>query len=152
MTKMQLGYIVTVGAIFSVVGTFLFGLMCKKINLKLFLYLTVIMSTISTFMYLYIPSLSIVYLYTAIFSFTGGITHIVILTYCGTLIDDNCEAIVFSGLMSILNVGGLLSGIVGAFLFPYVGLSALIIISGLFTFMCIFLIPFLNIRRTHEDH
>jgi len=146
ITKIQLGVIQSVGACGAIVGGIIFYIICKRISLKKLLYLSVLVSGATTFCFLYYPNIYIALLYAVIFGISGTICHLVVLTYCAKITPKNAESFFFSGLCSILNLGAMLSGLAGGYLYPIVGLDLLIIISGVFTLMCIVFIPFLKIN------
>jgi hypothetical protein len=56
------------------------------------------------------------------------------------------ESISFALLCSVTNFAGMCSESSGAWLFPRIGLSALIIISSITSFLCLFLIKYLTFK------
>ena len=74
------------------------------------------------------------------------ISQLVILDYAAQITPKEAEAFTFAGLCSVMNLGAMGSGVLGGWLYPRIGLNWLIIVSGLFTFLCLLFIPHLKIK------
>jgi predicted MFS family arabinose efflux permease len=75
------------------------------------------------------------------------LSQLVILDYAAQITPKEAEAFTFAGLCSIINLGSMGSGVLGGWLYPQIGLSWLIIISGVFTLFCLFFIPYLKLNK-----
>jgi len=143
--KIFIGLLGTTGSAFGILGAIIYWKICKKINLKKLLYLTTFLAGITTFCYLYYPNWQIAVLYAVIFGIFGMISHLVILDYAAQITPKEAEAFTFAGICSVLNFGSMGSTVVGGFLYSRIGLNWLIIISGIFTLLCLAFIPYLKI-------
>ena len=145
-----IGLLSTTGAGFGLLGAIIYAKICKKVNLKKLLTWSVIFSGITTFAFLYYPNWQIALLYAVVFGIFGMISHLVVMDYSAQITPKEAEGFAFASICSILNLGGMLSGVVGGFLYPRIGMNWLIIISGLFTLFCLFFIPYLKIQTTEN--
>ena len=141
-----IGLLGTTGAGFGILGAIIYSKICKKVNLKKLLKWSIIFSGITTFCFLYYPNWIVALIYAVLFGVFGMIAHLVVLDYAAKITPKEAEGFAFAGICSVLNLGGMLSGVVGGFLYPKIGLNWLIIISGLFTLLCLFFIPHLKIK------
>jgi predicted MFS family arabinose efflux permease len=142
----------TLGAIvscFEIVGAIIFFKLCKKINIKKWLYVSVFLGAITTLCYLYFTPLTAI-LYGITFAILGMFVHLIVMSWMAQSTITGKEATSFALLCSINNLAGTTSTLSGAFLFPKIGLQPLIIVSALTSFLCLPLISKLQIRRNHE--
>ena len=56
-----------------------------------------------------------------------------------------------SDIILVLNLGTFLSGVAGGKLYDLVGYNWLVVISGMATFLCLPLIPWLKVERVNSD-
>lgn len=143
--KIFIGLLSTTGSAFGILGAIIYWKICKKINLKKLLYITTFLAGITTFCYLYYPNWQIALFYAVIFGIFGMISHLVILDYAARITPKEAEAFTFAGICSVLNLGAMGSRVVGGWLYPKIGLNWLIIVSGVFTLICLGFIPYLKI-------
>lgn len=146
LSKMFIGWIGTIGSIFSIIGAAIYFKVSTKIDMKKWLYYSVIFSTVATFAYLYTTKESLM-VYDVIFSISGQFVQLLMLGLMARTCPKGTEATVFALLTSIINFGGSMSNVVGAKLFSLFGYNGLVIISGIATFLCLFFIPFLEIEE-----
>lgn len=144
LSKMFIGYIGTIGSIFSLLGAAIYFKISTKINMKKWLYYSVIISTVATFAYLYTTKESLL-IYDVVFSISGQFIQLLMLGLMAKTCSKGTEATTFALLTSIVNFGGSMSNVAGAKLFSEFGYSGLVIISGIATALCILFIPFLEI-------
>jgi len=139
----------TLGAIvscFEILGAIIFFRMCKKINIKKWLYISVFLGAITTLCYLkFTPVTAIIY--GIAFSILGMFIHLIVMSWMAKTTLPGKEATSFALLCSINNLAGTASGLSGAFLFPKIGLQPLIILSALTSFICLPLIKRLEIKN-----
>jgi len=138
----------TLGAIiscFEILGAIVFFKMCKKINIKKWLYISVFLGAITTLCYLYFTPMSAI-IYGIAFSILGMFIHLIVMSWMAKTTLPGKEATSFALLCSINNLAGTASSLSGAFLFPKIGLQPLIIISALTSFICLPLIKKLEIK------
>lgn len=143
--KIFIGLLSTTGSAFGIIGAIVYWKVCKKLNLKVLLYCTTIFAGITTFCYLYYPNWQIALTYAVIFGVFGMISHLVILDYAARITPKEAEGFAFAGICSVLNLAGMGSRALGGYLYPRIGLDWLIVISGIFTLICITFIPHLRI-------
>jgi MFS family permease len=149
-SKMFIGIIGLIGSIFSIIGMMLFYKFSNRIkNLKKWLYYSVFIGGISALVYLYFtPTTDIIY--GIIFSLIGMFVHLLIMTFMAKNCIEGLESSSFAMLCSVSNLAGTASAISGAFLFPKIGLTFLIIISSLTSFLCLPLISKLNMGNKND--
>jgi len=139
----------TLGAIvscFEILGAILFFKLCKKINIKKWLYISVFLGAITTLCYLkFTPVTAVVY--GVCFSVLGMFVHLIVMSFMAKSTISGKEATSFALLCSISNLAGTTSSLSGAFLFPKIGLQPLIIVSALTSFLCLPLINKLEIKN-----
>ena len=143
-SKMTIGMLSSLGSVMAVVGSFIYWKINKKVRLKQLLCVVILLSAVSTFAYLWLNTI-LVWVYTIIFGITGMVCHLTLMTYMANITPKNYESTVFALLCSVVNFGAFMSGFVGSFLYKFVGYNGLIIISGLFTLICLVFIPYLKI-------
>lgn len=137
----------TLGAIvscFEILGALIFFKLCKKINIKKWLYISVFLGAITTLCYLRFTPVTAV-IYGIAFAILGMFIHLIVMSWMAQSTISGKEATSFALLCSISNLAGTTSAISGAFLFPKIGLQPLIIISALTSFLCLPLISKLNL-------
>ena len=148
--KVFIGILGTTTSGFGILGAIIYYKMCKKFNLKKLLLICTFLSAIFTFCYLYFPNWQIALLYSVLFGTFGMITHLIVLDFAAQITPKEAEGFIFAGICSVLNLSAMLSRIVGGFLYSYIGLSNLIIMSGVFTLLCLGFIPYLKIGDKNE--
>ena len=147
MDKMMIGVLGSVGTVFGLLGYLFYFFKGYKYDLKKLLYFSVAFGTFSTLWYLHIPNQWWLLTYSVILGSVGAVSHLVILAYVAKITPKGYEALVFAGLCSVLNLGSMGSGYLGGFLYDLIGFNWLVIISALFTFLCLFIIPYLKLDK-----
>lgn len=138
----------TLGAIvscFEIIGAIIFFKICKKINIKKWLYISVFLGAITTLCYLHFTPISAI-IYGIAFSILGMFIHLIVMSWMAKTTLPGKEATSFALLCSISNLAATASSLSGAFLFPKIGLQPLIVISALTSFICLPLIRRLEIK------
>jgi predicted MFS family arabinose efflux permease len=139
----------TLGAIvscFEILGAIIFFKICKKINIKKWLYISVFLGALTTLCYLYFTPYTAIG-YGILFSVLGMFIHLIVMSFMAKATLPGKEATSFVLLCSVNNLAGTASSLSGAFLFPKIGLQPLIIISALTSFLCLPLIKKLEIKN-----
>lgn len=144
-TKIWIGWLDTIGSIFGILGALLYFKFNVGINVKKWLYYSVILNAISTFAYLWLTPHSIL-IYSVVFSVSGQFTHLLMLGMMAYVCPEGTEATTFALLTAIVNFASFCSNLAGAKLFMIFGYSGLVITSGVTTFLCLPFIPFLEIK------
>lgn len=147
MDKMMIGFLGSVGTVFGLIGYLLYFFKFYKYDMKKLLYFSVGFGAFSTLWYLWIPNQWWLLGYAIVLGTVGAISHLVILAYVAKITPKGYEALVFAGLCSVLNLGSMGSGYIGGFLYDSIGYNALVVISALFTLMCLFFIPKLQLKE-----
>lgn len=141
-----MGVLETIASILSIVGAFIYFKISKKINIKKWLYISVFLGALISLSYLYYTPITAV-AYLALYSFIGMGIHLMILDWMAKSSINGLEATTFALLCGINNLSaGTASSFSGAFLYPIVGLSWLIILSAITSFMCLPIIKKLNLK------
>jgi predicted MFS family arabinose efflux permease len=130
---------------FEIGGAIIFFKMCKKINIKKWLYISVFLGAITTLFYLHFTPITAI-LYGILFAVLGMFVHLIVMSFMAKSTIPGKEATSFALLCSISNLAGTSSLLSGAFLFPKIGLQPLIIVSSLTSFLCLPLIKRLEIK------
>lgn len=142
-SKIWIGWLGTIGSIFEILGAVLYFKYGKHIDIKKWLYYSVILNALSTFAYLWLTPNSILF-YSIVFSVSSQFTHLLMLGIMAYICPEGTEATTFALLTSIVNFSSFCSTLAGAKLFSLFGYNGLVIASGLTTFLCLPFIPFLN--------
>lgn len=144
-SKIWIGWLGTIGSTFEILGAILYFKYGKKINVKKWLYYSVILNAISTFAYLWLTPQSI-FIYNIVFSVSGQFTHLLMLGMMAYVCPEGTEATTFALLTSIVNFSSFCSNLAGAKFFALFGYTGLVIASGATTFLCLPFIPFLEAK------
>ncbi len=142
--KIWIGILGTISTVFGIIGSMLYYKFSTRINIKKWLFLSVFLGAVTTLSYLYYTPVSAV-VYEVIYSVIGMFIFIMVMDFMARKTPKGFEATSFAFLCSISNLALVTSNISGAFLFPKIGLSWLIIISALTSFLCL---PLIN--KIHE--
>lgn len=150
--KIFLGILSSTGAIFGILGTVIYFLICKKFKIKKLLFYSTLVAGLTTFAYLYFPNKSIALIYTSIFGITGMLCHLTILDFCARVTPKEIEGTVFALIMSVLNLGSMGSNLLGGYLYSLIGLQWLIVISGITTLLCLPLLRFIHLGNLKNGY
>ena len=137
--KLWIGTLGTISTIFGVIGALLYYKFSQKLNLKKWLFFSVLVGGLTTLSYLYYTPVSAV-VYDVVYSLVGMFIFIMVMDFMARHSVKGLEATSFALLCSINNLSGVASNLSGAFLLPLVGLKWLIVLSALTSFLCLPLI------------
>jgi MFS family permease len=140
-----MGVLGAITSIVSIGGSILYFKFGKKLDVKKCLLYSVFIGAITTLCYLWFNPYSAI-IYNIIFSFIGMIIFLNIMAWMANSTLPGKEATSFALLCSINNLSGTCSTLVGAWLYPLIGLKFLIIISAFTSFLCLPLISKLEIK------
>lgn len=142
-----MGLLGTISSIISILGAVLYWHICKKIQIKKWLCVSVFLGALTTLSYLfYVPLTAIIYL--ILYSFIGMFIHLIMMDFLAKSSIDGLEATSFALLCGINNLAaGTASTFSGAILYPLIGLKWLIVLSALTSFVCLPIIKYLNIKE-----
>jgi MFS family permease len=138
-SKMWIGTLGTVSTVFGVIGALLYYKFSQKINIKKWLYFSVLAGGLTTLSYLYYTPVTAV-AYDVVYGLIGMFIFIMVMDFMARHSVKGLEATSFALLCSINNLAGVSSNLSGAFLLPVIGLKWLIVLSALTSFLCLFLI------------
>ena len=144
-SKIWIGWLDTIGSVFGIVGALLYFKWGKGIDVKKWLYYSVILNAVSTFAYLWLTPHSIL-IYSVVFSVSGQFTHLLMLGMMAYMCPEGTEATTFALLTALVNFSSFCSTLAGAKLFGMFGYNGLVIASGITTFLCLPFIPFLEVK------
>jgi len=131
----------------SIIGSILYFKFGKKINVSKVLYWSVFLGAITTLSYLYFTPTSAI-VYSIVYSVLGMFIFLNVMSWMAEATIKGKEATSFALLCSVNNLAGTVSGLSGAYLFSKIGLTPLIVISALTSFLCLPLIKHLQIGET----
>jgi MFS family permease len=137
--KVWIGFLGTLGSIFEIMGALFYYKVSQKIKIKKWLFISVFLGAITTLSYLYYTPITAV-IYNILYSFIGMFIFIMVLDFMAKSTIKGLEATSFAFLCSVSNLALTASQLSGAFLYPYVGLKWLIVISSFTSFLCLPLI------------
>ncbi len=137
--KTWIGTLATLSTVFGVIGALLYYKFSQKINIKQWLYYSVLLGGLTTLSYLYYTPVTAV-AYDVVYSFIGMFIFLMVMDFMARHSVGGLEATSFALLCSINNLAGVSSNLSGAFLLPIIGLKWLIVLSALTSFLCLFLI------------
>lgn len=127
-------------SVFEIIGAIMFFKYCKKINTKKWLYHSVFLGALTSLAYLYYTPTSAI-VYGILFGILGMFVHLIVMSWMANATIKGKEATSFALLCGVSNLAtGTASSLVGAWLFPLIGLKYLIIISAGTSFLCLPLI------------
>jgi len=138
-SKMWIGTLGTISTLFGVIGSLLYYKFSQKINIKKWLFYSVIAGGLTTLSYLYYTPFTAI-AYDVAYSLIGMFIFIMVMDFMARHSVKGLEATSFALLCSINNLSAVTSNLSGAFLFPVVGLKWLIVLSAVTSFLCLFLI------------
>ena len=142
-SRLTMGYLNTLGSAFSILGAVWYWKMNRTLDIKKWLFISVWVSGLSTFAYLYLTPASVV-LYTILFGIFSMAIQLIVMDFSARICPKGKEATVFALITSVLNLGMFLSNVVGGKLYDWVGYGWLVVISGAATLLCLPLIPFIG--------
>jgi MFS family permease len=137
-----------IGAISSgvgIIGAILYFKYSKKINIKKCLYYSVFAVGLTNICYLWFTPVTAI-IYSIIFSILGMFIFLNLMSFMAYKTINGKEATSFALLCSVNNLSGTASTLVGAWLFPLVGLKCIIIIASLTAFLSLPILKRLEIK------
>ncbi len=137
--KIWIGTLGTISTVFSIIGSLLYYRFSQRIKIKKWLFFSVFLGAITTLSYLYYTPVTAV-IYDVLYSFIGMFIFLMVMDFMARNTTKGFEATSFALLCSISNLALVSSNLSGAFLLSKVGLKALIVLSSLTSFLCLFLI------------
>jgi len=138
-SKMWIGTLGTISTVFGVIGALLYYRFSQRIDIKKWLYYSVLLGGLTTLSYLYYTPQTAV-AYDVVYSLLGMFIFLMVMDFMARHSVRGLEATSFALLCSINNLSGVASNLSGAFLFPLLGLKWLIVLSALTSLLCLFLI------------
>lgn len=150
--KMFICLLGTLGTATEILGFLVYLKWGHKWNMYKKLYACIVLGSISSFAYLYIPSQWWLLAYGLIFGGLMGIIHLTILSYAAKIVPKGSEGFIFAGLMSILNLGSQTSITLGGVLYESLGYRGLVVLSGIVSLLPVFVVHLLrNQDRKMEE-
>jgi len=141
-------FIGCLGAVISVceiIGAVLYYKFSKRINVRKWLYWSVVFGAITTLCYLYYTNVSAI-VYGVLFAVIGMIIHLILMDFTARTSIGGLEASSFAVLCGVHNLAGTASSLSGAYLFPKIGLHPLIILACITSFLCLPIIKHLRLE------
>ena len=146
-SKLFFGILDSLSAITALLGVVFYFKYSKNIDLKKWIRTSIFIGATTSLAYLYFTRYTAV-IYSLVFSIVGAFISLIILDFMARSSIKGKEAVSFAVLCSITNVSGTCSLLTGAWLFPRTGLTILILLSSVTSFICL---PFLSkLEIKHE--
>jgi predicted MFS family arabinose efflux permease len=144
-----MGILGAISSVFSIIGAYIFYKICKKIDYKKWLKISVLVGACTTLCYLYYTPVTCV-IYDILFSVSGMFVLLMLLSLMAKSTLTGKEATSFALLCSVNNLAGTCSTLSGAYLFPKIGLTYMILLSAITSFACLPLIRRLEIQNENK--
>ena len=141
-----MGVLGAISSIFEILGALIFYRICKKIDYKKWLKISVLIGACTTLCYLYYTPVTCV-IYDILFAISGMFVLLMLLSLMAKSTLTGKEATSFALLCSINNLAGTCSTLSGAYLYPKLGLTWLILLSAGTSFICLPIIKRLEIKN-----
>ena len=135
-SKIFIGWLGTIGAGCSVIGSVLYYHFSKKIDFHKWIFWSVIIGACNSLLYLYYTPITCV-IYDVTNSVIGMFIVLMMLDFCAQRTKSGFETISFALLCATMNLTSALNNVLGGFLLPIVGLKILIIITSFTSFACL---------------
>jgi predicted MFS family arabinose efflux permease len=139
----------TLGAItsaISIIGSILYFKFGRKINIEKCLFWSIFIGAVTTMSYLYFTPTSAI-IYGIVYSAIGMFIFLNIMSFMAKSTLPGKEATSFALLCSVNNLSGTCSTLVGAWLYPLIGLKFLIIVASLTSFICLPIIRKIGLKN-----
>lgn len=137
--KVWIGALGTIGTVFGVIGASMYYKFSQKINLKKWIFCSVLLGAVTSLSYLYYTPVTAV-VYDVVYNLIGMFIFLMIMDFMARSSIKGLEATSFALLCSFSNLALTASNLSGAFLLPKIGLKWLIVLSALTSFLCLPLI------------
>jgi MFS family permease len=139
-SKMFIGLVGIIASVCSIIGAGIYYKFSKKINIKKWIIISVILGAFTSLAYLYFTPFTDI-LYNVLFSVVGMFLFLMIMDFMAQNCIEGLESTSFAMLCAVSNLAGTLSALSGGILLPLIGLKGLIILSSITSFLCLPLIP-----------
>lgn len=131
LTENSLGILASLSWGGAILGAFIFGRFLTRINLKKLMIIGVVINVVNTFACLWVFNFTSAAIIFSISGILAYITFLPFLSVCAKLSHGTgVESSLFAVLMSIHNLGTILSGMIGGAIYPIISLNTLIIGTG----------------------
>jgi MFS family permease len=140
-----MGIISAISSGLGIIGAVLYFKYSKKINVKKCLFWSVFFVGLTNLCYLYFTPISAI-VYSCIFSVLGMFIFLNMMSFMAKSTLPGKEATSFALLCSVNNLAGTFSTLVGAWLFPLIGLKCIIIIATCSAFLSLPILKRLEIK------
>jgi len=144
-----MGVLGAIGSAISIVGSILYFKFGKRIKVSKALYWSVFLGAATTLSYLYFTPTSAI-IYSFVYSIVGMFIFLNVMAWMAEATIKGKEATSFALLCSVNNLAGTVSGLSGAYLFSRIGLTPLIVVSALTSFLCLPLIKHLQENKNGQ--
>lgn len=142
-----IGMLSSISSIVSIFGAMLYWKFCKKLDIKKFLFYSIVIGAFVSLSYLYYTPVSAI-IYLILYSFIGMFIHLIVMDFMARTSVSGYEASTFAILCGISNLAtGTASSFSGALLAPIIGLQGLIVLSAFTSFLCLPLLSKINLDK-----
>ena len=148
-SKMFFGILDSLSATTALLGVAFYFKYSKKLDLKKWIRTSIFIGASTSLAYLYFTRYTAV-VYSLVFSVVGAFISLIILDFMAQSSIKGKEAVSFAVLCSITNLSGTCSLLTGAWLFPKIGLTILIILSAVTSFICLPFLKHIQLERANE--
>lgn len=138
-SRIFFGILDSICSLVSIGGILFYFKFSKKLDMKKWITVFVFIGAFTALSYLYFTPVTAI-VYSILYSIIGMLISLIVLDFMAQSSIKGKEAVSFAVLCSATNLAGTCSTLTGAWLFPRIGLTPLIILSSLTSFMCLPLI------------
>jgi predicted MFS family arabinose efflux permease len=140
-----IGTLILLAGGFGIAGAYVYSVMCRKLNLRTLLYISIIISSLGTLAYLFYHSATAAAIIESQGGFIGTVAELALMDLAARATPKGSEGLGFALMMSVRNGGAGLSDIFGSWLIDqhHITFFNLVWLNAGTTALILFVIPFL---------
>jgi predicted MFS family arabinose efflux permease len=145
LSQQFIGTLILLAGAFGIVGAFIYSMMCKKLNLRTLLYISIIINVLGTMTYLFYRSGTAAAFIESQNGLIGTVAELALMDLAARATPKGSEGLGFALMMSVRNGGQAISDIFGSWLIDqhHVTFFKLVWLNAGTTALILFVIPFL---------
>ena len=145
LSQQFIGTLILLAGAFGIVGAFIYSVMCKKLNLRTLLYISIIINVLGTMTYLFYRSGTAAAFIESQNGLIGTVAELALMDLAARATPKGSEGLGFALMMSVRNGGQAISDIFGSWLIDqhHVTFFKLVWLNAGTTALILFVIPFL---------
>lgn len=145
LSQQFIGTLILLSGAFGIVGAFIYGVLCKKLNLRTLLYISIIISVLGTLTYLFYRSATAAAIIESQNGLIATVAELALMDLAARATPKGSEGLGFALMMSVRNGGQALSDVFGSWLIDqhHVSFFKLVWLNAGTTALILIVIPFL---------